>query len=179
MKVFKSLLLFAVAISFIGCGASQRAASIITNARYEEKTNTTEYMYLPYGQVSIPGKWEKASFAEDSRQQFFHNDDSVTIAVSFAPCNKFGFNTKGTLKGFDFLEAYYEWESEYFVSNELECKALESNKAGNYLIYRVFGQGYDTYILISEKNAVVSNYSVMATDKWTEKQKIDFLKSLL
>jgi len=179
MKSIKAIFLLAVVASFISCGSANRAISTIIGGDYNAKTNTTEYFVIPLGQVSIPGKWEKTSFDRVSRQQFFSNDESIDIAVSFAPCDHFEFNQGGALKGYEFLDAYYKWDSEYFVSNGLECKILETDKAKKYLLYRIFGKGADTYLLISEKNGNVSNFSINATDKWTEQQKVEFLKSLL
>ena len=50
------------------------------------------------------------------------------------------------------------------------------------MIYRIYGEiekgKFDTYFLVGERNGFVSNYSIMDTDKWTEKYKIDFLKRL-
>ena len=179
MKRIKGIILFAAVVSFISCGSAKQATSTIVGGDYDAKKNTTEYFVFPYGQVSIPGKWEKTSYNRVSRQQFFRNDESVNIAVSFGPYDKYEFNMDGSLKGYEFVEAYYEWESKYFVSNGLECKILETDKANKHILFRVFGNGFDTYILICEKNGFVSNFSINATDKWTEQQKVDFLKSLL
>ncbi|MDT3356503.1 MAG: hypothetical protein LIR35_02800 [Bacteroidota bacterium] len=179
MKGIKSIILFAAVASFISCGSAQRSSSTITGGEYDAKKNITEYFVHPYGQVSIPGKWEKTTYNSVSRQQFFRNDESVDLAVSFGPCDKFEFNKDGSLKGYEFIEAYYEWDSKYFVSNGLESKILEADKENKYILYRVFGNKFDTYFLICEKNGFVSNFSIHATDKWTEQQKVDFLKSLL
>ncbi|MBR4841316.1 MAG: hypothetical protein IK005_12705 [Paludibacteraceae bacterium] len=179
MKSIKVIILLAVVASYISCGSAKQATSTIVGGDYDAKTNTTEYFVIPYGQVSIPGKWEKTTYNSVSRQQFFRNDESINFAVSFGPCNKYEFNQDGSLKGYEFVEAFYEWDSKYFVSNGLDRKILETDKANKYIIYRVFGKGFDTYILVSEKNGNVSNFSINATDKWTEQQKVDFLKSLL
>ena len=179
MKRIKGIILFAAVVSFISCGSAKQATSTIVGGDYDAKKNTTEYFVFPYGQVSIPGKWEKTSYNSVSRQQFFRNDESVNIAVSFGPYDKYEFNKDGSLKGYEFVEAFYEWESKYFVSNGLECKILETDKGNKHILYRVFGDKFDTYFLICEKNGFVSNFSINATDKWTEQQKVDFLKSLL
>ena len=179
MKRIKGIILFAAVVSFISCGSAKQATSTIVGGDYDAKKNTTEYFVFPYGQVSIPGKWEKTSYNSASRQQFFRNDESVNIAVSFGPYDKYEFNRDGSLKGYEFVEAFYEWESKYFVSNGLECKILETDKANKHILFRVFGNKFDTYVLICEKNGFVSNFSINATDKWTEQQKVDFLKSLL
>ena len=179
MNKVQGLLLLLIVAILSSCGSAKRSTSTIVGGDYDAKKDITEYFVFPYGQVSIPGKWEKTSYNSASRQQFFRNDESVNIAVSFGPYDKYEFNMDGSLKGYEFVEAFYEWESKYFVSNGLECKILETDKENKHIIYRVFGNKFDTYILICEKNGFVSNFSINATDKWTEQQKVDFLKSLL
>lgn len=140
-------------------------------------------MVFPYGSVSIPDEWERTDYNSVSRQQFFKNEDGVTIAVSFGPCNKYEFNADNLKKGFDFVKAFYEWESEYFVSTYgLKQELIEENKVDNYIIWRVYGDydnsSLDTYFLFGEKNGFANNYSVMITDKWTTESKVSFLKEM-
>lgn len=157
--------------------------STIVGGEYDEKEDVTNYFILPLGQVSLPGKWEKTTYSQVSKQQFFKNQDSINIAIAFGRINQFEFNAKGSLTGFDFLEGYYKWEKDYFESNGMKCPLIESDKTNNYLIYRIYGNhdgsDLDTHVLISEKNGNVSNYSVNITTKWSESEKIQFLKNLL
>ena len=178
MRKIAAPLFLSILILLTGCGSSKQATSTIVGGDYDAAKNVTEYFVFPYGSVSLPGKWDKWKYDQSSRQQFFRNEESVTVAVSFGPCNKYEFNKDGALKGYDFVEAFYKWDSDYFVSNGLESKLLETDKSKPYLIYRVFGKGFDTYILLGEKNGNASNFSIQVTDKWTEAQKIQFLKTL-
>ena len=163
---------------FSSCGSAKMYTSTIVGGDYDAAKDITSYYVIPYGQVNLPGKWEKGDFDNNSMQQFFHNQDSVVVAVSFGPCNKYEFNKDGALKGYEFVEAYYKWDSEYFVSYGLECKLLESDKSKHYIIYRVFGNGYNSYFLLGEKNGNANNISVQSANKWTESEKIQFLKNL-
>lgn len=178
MNTIKRLLLSLLIATVSSCGSAQRATSTIVGGDYDAKKNITEYFVQPYGQVSIPGKWDKTTYNSSSRQQFFTNKESVQLAISFGPCNKYEFNKNGALKGYDFVKAFYKWDSDYFVSNGLQCKILESDSTKHYIIYRAFGKGFDTYFLIGEKNGYLNNFSINITDKWTAQQKVDFLKSL-
>ena len=178
MKIIKFFLLSLLIATVTSCGSANKATSTIVGGDYDAKKNTTEYFVLPYGQVSIPGKWDKTTYISSSRQQNFTNKESINLAISFGPCNKYEFNRDGALKGYEFVKAFYKWDSDYFVSNGLQCEILESNSTKHYIIYRAFGRGFDTYFLIGEKNGCLNNFSINITDKWTAQQKIDFLKNL-
>lgn len=183
MKTYqiKNLLLLIILAFVVSC-ATQRTSTLV-GGEYNDTKNETDYFVLPYGSVTLPGKWEKTDYNTISRQQFFRNQDSVIIAIAFGRFNKYEFNTEGSKTGFDFVKAYYEWDSKYFVnSHRLKRQQIESDSINNFMIYRIYGQiekdDFDTYFLIGEKNGNTSNFSISDTDKWTENEKIDFLKNL-
>jgi len=60
---------FFLFLTFYGC-ASQKV-NVIEGYDYKEKDNQTSYFVLPYGSVSIPGKWNKDHYNSVSHQQFF------------------------------------------------------------------------------------------------------------
>ena len=77
---------------------------------------------------NFPGHWEKTSYNSISRQQFFRNQDSVIIAISFGRFDKYEFNMNGAEAGYNFIKAFYEWDSKYFVeSHGLKRQVLESD----------------------------------------------------
>ena len=165
----------------VGC-VVQRTSTIVS-CDYNRKKNQTNYIVFPYGSVSLPGKWEKGRYSEVSTQQFFINSDSVIIAIAFGLYNKYEFNQDGAKKGFDFVRAFYEWDSDYFVNTYgLKQDLIEENEINNYIIWRLYGDynnsHWDTYFLFGENNGFVRNYSIMTTDKWTVEQKIEFLKGI-
>lgn len=178
MKIPRLFLILLTVCTLYSCGSAKQATTTIVGGDYNEKKDVTEYFVFPYGRVSIPGKWEKTTYNSYSRQQFFCNDDSVIIAIAFGTIDKFEFNSDGLIKGYEFVKAYYKWEEEYFVNNGLECKILDSDSEKNYIVFKAFGRGFDTVLLFGEKNGFTSNFSVNITDKWTEEQKVVFLKSL-
>jgi len=178
---YKIYLPILIIILLTNC-ATQKVSTIV-GYDYDEKTNQTDYFVLPYGTVSIPGKWKKTNYNSISHQQFFKNADSIIIAVAFGPYDKYEFNADKSKKGIDFALAYYEWDSKYFVETHgLKRKLIEKDSIRNFVIYKIYGNNekgkFDTYFLVGEKNGFFSNFSVMATDKWTENYKIDFLKRL-
>ncbi len=72
---------------------------------------------MPYGTVTIPGKWDKGHQNSISHQQFFTNKDSVKIAIAFGSIKNYEFNLTGAKTGFSFVKAFYEWDSKYFVEH--------------------------------------------------------------
>ena len=173
----KRLLLATVIVAFLTGCVSQRVTTIV-GGDYDAAKNVTDYFVLPYGKVSFPGKWEKCGYNQESHQQFFINQDSIVVAVSFSPYKKFEFNKDGSLKGNDFVKAFYEWDSKYFESKGYKRQVLETDEEKQSIIYRIYGERANTYFLVGEKNGYVSNFSISITDKWTESEKIQFLKSL-
>lgn len=168
-------------IFLAGC-ASQRV-SIIEGCDYDESKNQTDYFVLPFGSVSIPEKWVKTNYNSVSGQQFFTNTDSIRIAIAFNRFDKYEFNSDGSKKGYEFVKAFYEWDSKYFVdSYGLQRIVLENDSINNFMLYQIHGLSngakIDIYFLIGEKNGNVQNFSVMTNDKWNEDKKIAFLKGL-
>ncbi|MES2838268.1 MAG: hypothetical protein V4667_12135 [Bacteroidota bacterium] len=183
MKInnFKIFVLVIVTISLASCVT--QSVSTITSVEFNESKNQTDYFVLPYGTVSLPGKWTKRDYKTVSRQQFFTNKDSIKIAIAFGRINNYEFNTDGKLKGYDFVRAYYEWDSNYFVETHgLKRLPIETDSINHHMIYRIYGKidkgEFDTYFFIGERNGNINNYSISDTDKWTEKEKVEFLKSL-
>ena len=175
-KIIEGILVLLMAVLLANC-ATQRASTIV-GGEYNAAKNITEYFVFPYGQTTLPGKWDKCGYNKVARQQFFCNQDSVIVAIAFARANSYEFNKDGALKGNDFVKAFYEWESKYFEAEGLESQLIENDIERHYVIYKLFGKNINTHFLIGEKNGAVSNFSVNITSKWSESQKIEFLKSL-
>lgn len=152
--------------------------STIVGGEYNASKDVTEYFVLPFGEVSLPGKWEKGGYNKVSRQQFFINQDSISVAIAFGRIDYYEFNQDGALKGFDFVNSFYEWESKFYESNGFESQLIEKDSEKHYVIFRIFGKSADTFLLFGERNGNVYNLSVNITDKWTEEEKIQFLKGL-
>ena len=138
---------------------------------------------LPFGSVSIPGDWEKTNYNSVSGQQFFINKDSIRIAIAFNRFDKYEFNTTGLEKGYEFVKAFYDWDSKFFIDTYgLQSRVLEKDSINNFILYQIHGLTHgskvDTYFLVGEKNGNVNNFSIQTTDKWSEEEKIKFLKEL-
>ena len=178
---FFYILTFILVLVLLGCATQQ--VSVIEGFNYDQSKNRTVYFVVPYGKVSIPGKWVKTKYNSVSGQQFFRNSDSISVAVAFNRFDKYEFNQAGSKRGYEFVNAFYEWDSQYFVdSHGLNRRIIEADSSNNCIIYQIYGltNGIEinSYFLIGEKNGSVSNFSVSTTDKWTEEHKVEFLKGL-
>ena len=185
-RVFKLSLLLSAIVFLAGCRTSSpsRYSSTIVGGEYEESKDSTSYFVFPYGSVMIPGKWEKTTYISASRQQFFQNSDSVLISVIFSRFDGYEFNQDGAKKGYDFVKACYEWETDYFEKTQgLKHIIIEEDKEKNYMIFRVYDASdkanVNTYFLLGEKNGNVSYFSLSRAEKWTEERRLEFLRGLL
>lgn len=177
----KTFFIGALLLLFTRCGTSQHV-SVIQGGEYDAAKDQTTCFALPYGSVAIPGKWEKGHYNAVSHQQFFHNSDSVELAIAFHAANGYPFNQRGKLKGHDFVRAFYEWDSRYFVETHgLSRSIVEEDTAQHYIIWELYGGNdmtYDSYFLFGEKNGNAHNFSISITDQWTAEEKVAFLKQL-
>lgn len=170
-----------IIVMLASCG-TQRVSTIV-GGDYDKNKDRTEYFVLPFGSTSLPGKWTKTKYNENSNQQFFKNEENVFIAIEFTPINRYEFNTDRSKKGYDFTKAYYDWKSKYFENqHELTREIIEADEQQNYIIWHVFGEissiNFDTYFLFGEKNGNANNFSITKTDKWNKEQKIKVLKEM-
>lgn len=169
-------------ISFLS-GCTTHTTNVLTGCQYDEEKDQTDYFVLPYGQVSIPGKWQQAGFNSTSRQQFFKNEEGITLTVSFVYIGKYEFNKDRSKQGFEFVKSNYEWESVFFKETYgLQSEMIEQDSVHNYIVWRLYGEygnsSWDTYFLFGIRDGIADNFSVMKTDKWKREQNIVFLKEL-
>ena len=184
MKTVIKTYFFCLTLMLLLTNCATTWTSTIVGGEYNASKNVTDYFVIPYGSVSIPGEWTKTNYNSVSKQQFFQNRDSIIIAIAFNRFDKYEFNMNGEHQGFDFVKAYYEWDSKYFVdSHGLQRQEIERDSLNGFITYRIYGQiekgKFDTFWLVSEKNGNITNISISDTDKWTEIEKLTFMKSLI
>ena len=178
IKHFFLFMLFAVICS---CASYRNTVTVISGANYDKKNDSTTFFRFPYGSVSFSGEWTKANYVETSKQQFFSNSDSVKFSVALNPIVKYEFNADGSKTGFDFVQSYYQWDTDFLISQieGLKSEILVSDNVNNILIYRLFNEkGINNYFLISEKNGISMILTESDSDKWSHEQRISFLKDV-
>ena len=164
-------------------GCHRRMAPTITAGEYNEKTNRTDYVVLPYGGVSLPGKWIHGRYRKESRQQYFSNFDSSVVSIAFGPCDKLGFPTKGAT-GYSFVKLYNEWETKYQSELlKMQVKVIVADSADKYMIWQVSGDGgVNQFNLCGARDCSCGECAfqmfTIVSNKLTDEQKVKFLQDI-
>ena len=174
--------LFTVIVAFLFSGCHRRMAPTITAGSYNDKRNETDYVVLPYGSVSLPGKWTHGRYSKESRQQYFSNADSTVLSVAFGPCDKLGFPTNGA-QGYDFVKLYYKWEGKY--QEEIlhrQMKLITADSVNKYMLWQLHGDGADQFLLTGARDCncgecAFQNFTLNSR-KLSDEQKIKFLQDI-
>lgn len=117
-----------------------KMTSVISGSNYDKKKDATSYVVLPYGSASIPGEWLKGRYNKVSHQQYFLSKaDSTTLTVAIGSAESFPFSAP-SVKDFEFVKAYYYWESGY-QKNQLHQKIelYQSDSVNKFIMWRVHG----------------------------------------
>lgn len=145
---------------------------------YDQKKDQTTLIILPYGNIVIPKKWTKKSYNQISRQHFFTNNDSTTIAVTKNPKNKYSFY-KSNQTDSEFVIDFVKWDAEFFEKQGFTTATLDNQSEIGFILWQVKNEekNVNTIILFGVKNGFAYNFS--GTSKtWTETKIKDFLVQL-
>ena len=160
---------------------STKYVSIIVSDYYDEKQDQTTYMKLPYGSLTLPGQWTKTSLNKISGQQNFKSKDSLSTALLINQTSSYPFYVKG-MSSNEFLKAFYEWDSKYFIDNiKANCKIIKQDTINHFIIWEIIAHNdkynIENQYLFGCENGIV--YTVFApTTKLTLEQKINFIESV-
>lgn len=166
------LLLFFFLSVFSSCYKSYQ--NLLVADSYNENTNQSNLSIIPYGQINIPGKWEKTHYNQNSRQYHFDNEDSVTLAVTLNPQDKYSFYLKNMTDS-SFVRAFYKWEKDYYEKQGVKINKVEEAK--NYLIWTAQAEGVHSMFLFGSKKGIVYNLGFL-DNLWPDAKKQAFLKQL-
>lgn len=86
---------------------------MLVSDAYDKESDQTSLTLLPYWTIPILGEWTKTSYNEVSRQHFFIDKDSTSIAVTKNPQEKYPFY-RDTLTDIEFAEIFFEGEREFY-----------------------------------------------------------------
>ena len=143
---------------------------------YDKDADKTTLTLIPYGNIDLPGRWTKTKYNEISRQHFFVNSDSTSIAVTKNPQEKYPFY-KETMTDKEFAEEFYKWEHDFYSEQGFKIERLTSENEQNYVIWKAVGSGANTTFLYGAKNKYAYNFAVFEGNLPEEKRR-DFLKNL-
>lgn len=138
------------------------ATSVIYGDSYDDKKNQTVMVIIPYGNITIPGKWTKTHYSQTSRQTFFINSDSTTLAIAKAPKEKYPvYKPNQTDK--EFVTAFVKWDAEYYEKHGLYTKTLTDKSDNGYIVWQVTGNHLNTIFIYGIKNNFAYNFSTTST----------------
>lgn len=153
-------------------------SSMIIADTYDQKKDQTTLTILPYGNIVIPEKWTKKSYNQISRQHFFTNNDSTTIAVTKNPKNKYSFY-KSNQTDSEFVTDFVKWDAEFFEKQGFKTTTLDNQSEIGFILWQVKNEekNVNTIILFGSKNGLAYNFSG-SSKNWTETQIKNFLVQL-
>lgn len=154
-----------------------RTSMIIADS-YDEKKNQTTLTLLPYGNIVIPDKWRKTSYNQVSKQHFFINNDSTTVAVTKNPKDKYPF-FKPKQTDSEFVTDFVKWDAEFWEKQGLTITTVDNQSDKGYILWQAKNdeKNVNTIFLFGSKNGLAYNFS--GTSKtWTETKIKDFLVQL-
>lgn len=167
-------LLFSVLVLLAGCAGSTQQF-LITDS-YSELDNTTTLTILPYGNVVIPGLWEKIKKSNSSYEHWFRNADSTVILITLAlPGNYEVYDESRS--AFENLYAHYKWESAYVEGNGRKIVEIHVDKEENFVLWASsIGEAYRLSLYGLKSNRLYK----LAIDEsnWFEVEQREFLVDL-
>ncbi len=139
----------------ISCHTSQHSQhSSLLSDQYDISTNSTSFSYLGDFsiQAEIPGKWKYQGFNNSSRDHIFTDSLNQNLFIFKGSRGVSTFN-KDNLDGDEFIELFYKWDSDWYVSQNpnLKTRILEriSNK---YIVVEYVDSIFETTMLYGTKN---------------------------
>jgi len=168
-------MLVALIASLFSACSSSRTSTLVADS-YDATTDRTVLTVVPYGNISLPGQWEKTSYNDVSRQHFFSNGDSTTVAVAKQPKEKYPFHTVGQ-DDTQFVAAFHNWDADYWRKQGMVTTVVEDRSLDGFIVWHVAGLRANTTFLFGSKNNYAYNLSV-STRRWDDPQVKKFLLDL-
>ena len=157
-------LIFLLMVTF---SCKSTSTSVITGENYDSKKDETTLILVPYGNITIPNKWNKKSYNEISKQHFFTNSDSTTLAIAKNPKQKYPFYQNEDSDK-EFVINFVKWEADYFKEKGIIVTTLEDKSSQGYILFEA-KTGEDKYdiFLIGSKNGFAYNF-LSSSNVWTK-----------
>jgi hypothetical protein len=158
-----------------------KAISIIESNHYDAKTNQTTFVKIPFGNISIPGKWTKISYNRVSRQHNFMNADSILTAVSINKASSYTFY-KPNLTSNEIVKEYYEWDSKFLADTiKGNRTVIKQDTVNHYILWQLTADNekhrLNNHFLFGCENGILFTVYI-STEKWTNQQKVAFLETV-
>lgn len=161
----------------VACNAN-KSVSIIVSDVYDSKNDITTFSKLPFGSCKLPGKWTKSSYNETSKQYFFKNKDTVSVAISINRNRQYPFY-KENLKNNEFINLFYEWDSKFLADKNDGVRTIVNvDTLDSSILWRLsYSNEVNYYFIYGTENDKALTINVV-TNKWSDSEKEDFLKKV-
>lgn len=152
--------------------------SVITGTDYDKIKDQTVLLLIPQGNITIPGKWVKTGYNQSSRQTFFTDGDSTTVALAKMLKNKYPFKVDDKTDK-TFVNAFFKWDSDYWAQQGLTIKILSDKTDDGYIVWQAFSdvKNVNTVFLFGTKNGRIYNFST-SSKRWDDARKEKYLTDL-
>jgi hypothetical protein len=168
------IILFFTLIFIIGACSTKKKVMVAQ----KETVTTTKADFGVEGIISIPGDWTLSSENKLTNQKFFRNKDSVLIAITRNPMEKFSFYSPGMADTL-FTQSFYEWESKHFERQGFTVSIVEKHRNNEYIIWSVKGkENLDATLLYGGKKNFGYALSLLEPRTFTMNQRKAFLIQL-
>ena len=172
-KIYNCFLFVAFITFALSCSTSKKIKVV-----QEEPVKVTKADFGEEGFIQIPGEWTLSSENKLTNQKFFRNKDSVLIAITRNPMEKYSFYAAG-MKDSIFTETFFRWESNHFEKQGLMVSVFEKHKGGEYIIWTVKGkEKVDALLLYGGKKNFGYALSLLEPKNLTINQSKAFLIQL-
>jgi hypothetical protein len=112
-----------------------------------ENTSVTKADFGSEGVINIPDEWVLSSENKLTNQKFFRNKDSILLAITRNPMEKYSFHVVG-MEDTIFTQAFYDWESKHYEKQGMEVKMLEKSFQKDYIIWTAKGKDNVNAVLL-------------------------------
>jgi hypothetical protein len=144
---------------------------------FSKVSDTTSFKYTADKTIKIPGDWKLTQVLKGSRQVFFKNEDSTTIAIAVHTASTFP-SYKEIQTEFETAYAFYEWDSKFMKEEEkMEVKKIKEDKEKAYIVWSAKDAYNDNYHLFARNNDDLYNFMIY-DEKMTLEKKVAFLEMM-
>jgi hypothetical protein len=128
------------------------------------------------------GSWEHINSNEESGQYgFLERESNINIAISVRKPEKMEFY-KSELKGFDLIQAFYKWDSEYWAKDtNYKVSKMSEDRLNYFIVWSIkIPQGENIFLfgLKSDKIINISLNRSSGKKKMNDAEAINFLKNI-
>ncbi len=163
----KHTITFSLCLLILGCSTLNKSSKDSWFGKEYTKAKLNKKVF------KIPGNWVYVGADDESGQHFFENRTEAT-GFSYNSMKDYEFYDKSR-SWFEQVEAYYEWEADYWRNQGLKVEELTRDKRDRYIIWKTEGEGTENMFLYGGSwEKFISVF--IASSALSDEEKIQYLK---